>query len=54
LISPHGLIGSLSCRVHCWDNAVMARFFRSLKQAHVWQYSDANDSQARWRISEYI
>ena len=31
LLARHGLVGSMSRKGNCWDNAVMERFFLSLK-----------------------
>lgn len=38
LLSKHGLVGSMSRKGNCWDNAVMERFFfLNLKMERVWQ-----------------
>ena len=37
LLTNYGLIGSMSRKGNCWDNAVMERFFLSLKMERVWQ-----------------
>ena len=37
LLTTHGLVGSMSRKGNCWDNAVMERFFLSLKTERVWQ-----------------
>ena len=37
LLARHGLVGSMSRKGSCWDNAVMERFFLSLKTERVWQ-----------------
>ncbi len=36
LLARHGLVGSMSRKGNCWDNAVMERFFLSLKTERVW------------------
>ena len=36
LLARHGLVGSMSRKGNCWDNAVMARFFLNLKLERVW------------------
>ena len=37
LLARHGPVGSMSRKGSCWDNAVMERFFLSLKTERVWQ-----------------
>ena len=37
LLARHGLVGSMSRKGNCWDNAVMERFFLNLKMERVWQ-----------------
>ena len=37
LLAQHGLLGSMSGKGNCWDNAVMERFFLNLKMERVWQ-----------------
>ena len=37
LLTRHGLVGSMSRKGNCWDNAVMERFFLSLKTERAWQ-----------------
>ena len=54
LVTKHQLKGSMSRRGNCWDNAVMERFFRNLKQEQVWRYSYANHQEAQQSISSYI
>jgi transposase InsO family protein len=54
LLASHGCIASMSGKGNCWDNAVMERFFRSLKQECVWQHHYANHSEARLSITQYI
>lgn len=54
LLSQHGLVGSMSRKGNCWDNAVMERFFLSLKMERVWQQDYANHSEAMRDIADYI
>lgn len=54
LLSRHGLIGSMSRKGNCWDNAVMERFFLSLKTERVWQRNYANHAEAMKDIADYI
>ncbi len=54
LLSRHGLIGSMSRKGNCWDNAVMERFFLSLKTERVWQRDYANHAEAMTDIADYI
>ncbi len=54
LLDKHGLIGSMSRKGNCWDNAVMERFFLNLKMERVWQQDYANHGEAIRDITEYI
>lgn len=54
LLGRHGLIGSMSRKGNCWDNAVMERFFLSLKMERVWQRDYANQAEAMTDIADYI
>jgi putative transposase len=42
LLAQHGLVGNMSRKGNCWDNAVMERFFLNLKMERVWQKDYAN------------
>ena len=50
----HGLIGSMSRKGNCLDNAVMERFFLNLKMERVWQRDYANHGEAVRDVTEYI
>ena len=54
LLAKHGLIGSMSRKGNCWDNAVMERFFLNLKMERVWQRDYANHVEATSDIADYI
>jgi transposase InsO family protein len=54
LLARHGLMGSMSRKGNCWDNAVMERFFLSLKTERVWQRDYANHAEAMTDIADYI
>lgn len=54
LVEKYQLTGSMSRRGNCWDNAVMERFFRSLKQELVWQHGYRTRQEAQQSISGYI
>lgn len=54
LLADHQLVGSMSRKGNCWDNAVMERFFLNLKMERVWQRDYANALEARADISDYI
>ena len=54
LLARHSLVGSMSRKANCWDNAVMERFFLSLKMERVWQRDYANHAQAMSDIAQYI
>lgn len=44
----------MSRKGNYWDNAVMERFFLSLKMERVWQCDYANHGEAEKDITEYI
>lgn len=54
LVKKYQFSDSMSRRGNCWDNAVMERFFRSLKQELVWQHSYRRHREAQQSISGYI
>lgn len=54
LLADHGIRASMSRRGNCWDNAVVERFFLSLKMERVWQRRYANHGEARRDIADYI
>ena len=54
LLGRHGLIGSMSRKGNCWDNAVMERFFLNLKMERVWQRNYANHQEAIKDVTDYI
>lgn len=49
-----GISSSMSRKGNCWDNAVMERFFLSLKMERVWQRDYANHAEAKADIADYI
>lgn len=54
LLARHQLVASMSRKGNCWDNAVMERFFLSLKMERVWQKDYANHGEAILDITDYI
>jgi transposase InsO family protein len=54
LLDHQGLIGSMSRKGNCWDNAVMERFFLNLKMERVWRRNYANHQEAVNDITDYI
>ncbi len=54
VLARHGLVGSMSRKGNCWDNAVMERFFLNLKMERVWQRDYANHGEAMKDITDYI
>ena len=54
LLTKHGMVGSMSRKGNCWDNAVMERFFLNLKMERVWQRDYANHAEAITDIADYI
>ena len=49
----HGSL-CMSRKGNCWDNAVMERFFLSLKTERVWQRDYANHAEAMTDIADYL
>lgn len=54
LLAKHQLVGSMSRKGNCWDNAVMERFFLNLKMERVWQREYANHEEAMADVADYI
>jgi len=54
LLGTHGMIGSMSRKGNCWDNAPMESFFDTLKTEQVYQQRYKTREQARKAIFEYI
>ena len=54
LLAKHGLVGSMSRKGNCWDNAVMERFFLNLKMERVWHKDYANHAETISDIADYI
>ena len=54
LLAQYQCVPSMSRKGNCWDNAVMERFFLSLKLERVWQKSYANHLEASKDIADYI
>ena len=54
LLAKHGLVGRMSRKGNCRDNAVMACFFLSLKMKRVWQKGYANHGEAIHGVADYI
>jgi transposase InsO family protein len=53
-IAGHGIIGSMSRKGNCWDNAVAESFFGSLKKERVYSESYKTRKQAKSDIVDYI
>jgi putative transposase len=54
VLAKHQLVGSMSRKGNCWDNAVMERFFLNLKMERVWQRDYANHAEAMTDVADYI
>jgi len=54
LLQRHGLVCSMSRKGNSWDNAVMEKFFPSLKEERVWLSDYANHAEAQADIADYI
>ena len=50
----YSLVGSMSRKGNCWDNAVMERFFLNLKMERAWHKDYANRAEAINDIADYI
>jgi len=54
VLSEHGVIGSMSRKGDCWDNAVMESFFATLKTEMIYHERFVTRDEARIKIFEYI
>ena len=54
LLKGHGIVGSMSRRGNCWDNAVAERFFSRLKTEHLMWHRYQTRSSASASILNYI
>jgi putative transposase len=54
LLSQNGMVQSMSRKGNCWDNAVVERFFRSLKTERVGQRLYADYLTAKNDVTDYI
>jgi putative transposase len=53
-LSDLGIKTSMSRRGNCWDNAVMERFFRSLKTESISRDRFQNQEEIVWSVNKYI
>ena len=53
-VSSNGMIGSMSRKGNCWDNAPMESFFGTLKRELIHHERFATKTEAKRRIFEYI
>ncbi len=54
LLKTHGMLGSMSRKGDCWDNAVVESFFGTLKSEHVSWQDYQTRHQARNDVVDYI
>lgn len=54
ILKRYGMVGSMSRKGNCWDNAVAESFFHSLKTERVHHEKYASRAEARLRIFDYI
>jgi transposase InsO family protein len=54
LLQEHGLVGSMSGKGDCWDNAMIESFWATLKTELIYQERYATREQARQSIFKYI
>ena len=50
----HVPVRRMSRRGNCWDNAVMERFFRSLKVESISRYRHQSQDELAWAVKKYI
>jgi transposase InsO family protein len=53
-LRQHGMVGSMSRRGNCWDNAVVESFFSTLKSELIRDQPYRTRAQARSAVFEYI
>ena len=54
LLSSNGMIGSMSRKGNCWDNAPMESFFGTLKRELIYHERFVTKKEAKERIFDYI
>ena len=54
LLEQYDIVSSMSCKGNCWDNAVMERFYHSLKSEQVYYADYQTPDEARKDIVDYI
>ena len=54
VLANYGLIGSMSKKGDCWDNAVAESFFATLKKEYVYQTKFKTRTQAHLGTFDYI
>ena len=54
MLERHAMVGSMSRRANCWDNAVAESFFASLKVELVYPNQWRTRAEARSAIFEYL
>lgn len=54
ILREHGIVPSMSRKGDCWDNAVVERFFRSLKSERTDHYRYTTREAARRHVIDYI
>ena len=54
ILKEHGLIGSMSRKGDCWDNAVAESFFATLKKEYVYHSEFKTRAEAMLGIFDYI
>jgi len=54
LLKRHGMVCSMSRKGNCWDNAVMERFYHSLKSEQVYYADYQTQDEAKLDIVDYI
>ena len=54
LLKQHGMVCSMSRKGNCWDNAVMERFFHSLKSEQIYFTRYQTPEKAKKDIVDYI
>jgi transposase InsO family protein len=54
VLAAHGIVGSMSRKGDCWDNAVAESFFATLESELILEADWASRDEARQAIFEFI
>jgi putative transposase len=54
VLRQHGMHGSMSRKGDCWDNGLIERFMRTLKEECIYVHRFRTLEEARWVIGAFI